>query len=332
MTGPMSASGSPLVWLARISALDLGRRVADREPQHEPVQLRLGEGIGALVLDRVLRGDHHERRAQRVGLGVDRDLTLLHAFEQRRLRLGGGAVDLVPQHDVGEDRAGPELEVALLLVEDVDAGDIGGQQVGRELQSAERAVDRTRDRLGQHGLADAGHVLDQEVSLGDQGDERQPDLTVLAPHDLLDVGLDLPELGREPLPVLGTLANLHPVTPSRATGPRGPARIHCANDPVIVRHIHVSETPAGTVVIAAQQGCRGGGGKFPQARRPSEPRRHEVRAAVRPSTRTPRAAPIRNSRHHARPVRRRSPSRLHPCDSFAREDVASWMDPDWMNP
>ena len=84
----------------------------------------------------------------------------------------------------------------------------------RNEQSIERA-----HRLGQHGLADAGHVLDQEVSFGDQGDQGQPDLTVLAPHDLLDVGLDLPELGREPLPVLGTLANLHPVTPSRATGP-----------------------------------------------------------------------------------------------------------------
>jgi hypothetical protein len=36
---------------------------------------------------------------------VDRDLALLHRLEQRRLRLGGGAVDLVGQQEVGEDGA-----------------------------------------------------------------------------------------------------------------------------------------------------------------------------------------------------------------------------------
>ena len=189
--------------------LDLRRRVADRQPQHEPVELCLGQGVGALVFDRVLGRDDHERGPERVGLGVDRDLTLLHALEQGGLRLGGGTVDLVTQHDVGEDRARLELEVALLLVEDVDARDIGRQQVGGELEPAEGAVDRSSDGLGEHRLADTRYVFDQQVSFGDQRHEGESDLRVLAAHDLLDVGLDLAEALREALPILWSFPYFH---------------------------------------------------------------------------------------------------------------------------
>ena len=64
--------------------------------------------------------------------------------------------------------AGPELEAPVAAVPDGDADDVGGQQVGRELDPAERAVDRAGQGLGQARLADAGHVLDQQVALGDQ--------------------------------------------------------------------------------------------------------------------------------------------------------------------
>ena len=52
---------------------------------------------------------------------VDGDVALLHALEQARLRLRARAVDLVDDHDVGEDRPGAELEAALALVVDVGA-------------------------------------------------------------------------------------------------------------------------------------------------------------------------------------------------------------------
>ena len=50
--------------VARGEHRDLGglHRVAHREPHHEPVALGLGQGVGALHLDRVLGGDHHEGR------------------------------------------------------------------------------------------------------------------------------------------------------------------------------------------------------------------------------------------------------------------------------
>jgi hypothetical protein len=52
----------------RLEDRDLGgtRRVAHLDAHEEAVELRLGQGIGALELDRVLRGDDHERRAQRI--------------------------------------------------------------------------------------------------------------------------------------------------------------------------------------------------------------------------------------------------------------------------
>ena len=68
---------------------------------------------------------------------------------------------------------GAELELVALLVEDVDAGDVGRQQVGRELQPREAAVDRARERLRQHRLPDAGEVLDDQVPLGDEAQHAQ---------------------------------------------------------------------------------------------------------------------------------------------------------------
>ena len=79
-----------------------------------------------------------------VGLAVDGDLPLLHALEQRRLRLGRGAVDLVADDDVREDRSRLELEVAVLLLVDGDAGDVAGSRSGvnctrRTVPSIDRA-------------------------------------------------------------------------------------------------------------------------------------------------------------------------------------------------
>ena len=106
---------------------------------------------------------------QLVRVHVDGDVALLHALEQAGLRLGRGAVDLVDQHDVGEDRPGPELEALLALVVDVGADDVGREQVGGALHACELAVERAGERAGQRRLADAGVVLDEDVPLREQG-------------------------------------------------------------------------------------------------------------------------------------------------------------------
>ena len=52
--------------------------------------------------------------------------------------------------------------------------------------AAHRAVDRPRQRLGQHGLADAGDVLDQQVALGEQHGQGEADDVALALDHRLD--------------------------------------------------------------------------------------------------------------------------------------------------
>ena len=120
-----------------------------------------------------MRGDHEERALEDVGLSVDRHLRLLHRFEERRLGLRRRAVDLVHEDDVREDRPVPEPERAALPIEDVDAGDVRREQIGRELHAMEAQLERARERLGEDGLADAGHVLDEHVPLREKAEERQ---------------------------------------------------------------------------------------------------------------------------------------------------------------
>ena len=96
-----------------------------------------------------------------------------------------------------------------------------GQQVRRELHAAHRAVDRPRERLGEHRLADAGDVLDQQVALGEHHRDGQPDDVALALDDALDgppdagrrvgqgreVGLGRPRFPGAVLCALGGLAH-----------------------------------------------------------------------------------------------------------------------------
>jgi hypothetical protein len=55
---------------------------------------------------RVLGGDDEEGLGQRAGLAFRRHLALFHGFQQGALGLGRGAIDLVGEHHLGEDRTG----------------------------------------------------------------------------------------------------------------------------------------------------------------------------------------------------------------------------------
>ncbi len=100
-----------------------------------------------------------------VGSPAGRHLMFLHRLEQRRLRLGRGAVDLVGQHDVGEDRPLDEAEGApargQVFLDDLRAGDVGRHEVGRELDPIEGEVERLRDGRDHERLGQSGHP-DQE--------------------------------------------------------------------------------------------------------------------------------------------------------------------------
>ncbi len=164
-------------------------RVADPDLEQEAIQLGLGERMGPLILQGILRGQDHEGTRQTVRVVVQRDLVLVHRLEEARLGLGRGPVDLVREDDVAEERARLEDELPGLPVVDGDAEDVGRQQVRCELDALEADPEGLGQSVRQRRLAHPGHVLDQEVPPGQQPDHRQPHHLGLAHEGPGDVEL-----------------------------------------------------------------------------------------------------------------------------------------------
>ncbi len=169
--------------------------VLDDDVEHEAVELGLGQGIGALELDGVLRGEDEEGLLQGVGPALHGDPVLLHRLEQGRLGLGRGPVDLVGEEHVGEHRAGGEHHLAParlgVLLDDVGAGDVGRHQVGGELDAGELQVEDLRHGLDEQGLGEARHPDDEAVAADEQRQQGLLDDPLLADDLLADLGENL---------------------------------------------------------------------------------------------------------------------------------------------
>src|SRR5438552_3657293 len=139
------------------------RRIADVDPEEEPVHLGLRERVGAFVFDRILRRNDEERPVEGERLALEGRLPFLHRLEQGGLRLRGGPVDLVRQEELGEDRTAAEDEVARLAVVHVGARDVRGQEVSIAEDRPEHPFEDgpLADDHGFHGVkersADRGH-------------------------------------------------------------------------------------------------------------------------------------------------------------------------------
>ncbi len=128
----------------------LAAQEGDLDFEQKPVELRLGKGVRAFLLDRVLRGHHKERLFELVDRAGRRHGTFLHRLEQCRLRFRRGAVDLVGQEQLREDGSRSELEfVAPFGIggHDPRADDVGRHQVGRELNAPEVELQYPRQGL-----------------------------------------------------------------------------------------------------------------------------------------------------------------------------------------
>ena len=161
--------------------------------QHEPVDLCFGKWVRAFLFDRVLRRQNEERLLEDVRRAADRDLLLLHRFEQRGLHLGRSAIDFVREDDVGEDRTLLHRELPVGLIVDLGSNDVRRQEVGCKLDSAERRVDRFGQSPHGERLRESRNTLEEHVTAGQQAYEESLDHVVLADdaaanlsHDLLD--------------------------------------------------------------------------------------------------------------------------------------------------
>ena len=104
---------------------------------------------------------------------VDRHLAFAHGFQERALCAGRGPIDLIGQEDIRKHRAGSKLKLTGLLVEEREAGDVGGEQVGGALDAGKTSAREIRKGLGQRRFAKAGRILNQQVAAGEEAGQRQ---------------------------------------------------------------------------------------------------------------------------------------------------------------
>ena len=166
------SSDLTLLLFARIAHVDL---------EQEPIELRFRQRIRPLLLDGIARGEHLERIGQGVRRRAHGHLALLHRFEQRGLRLRRRAIHLVRQDQVLEDgpRHEAERSAALRFVQHVRPRDVGGEEVGRELDAAEGEVERARERRHEQRLGQAWDADEEGVTPRRQRDEHGVDHFVL---------------------------------------------------------------------------------------------------------------------------------------------------------
>ncbi len=171
------------------AALRLDVGIVDVDLHQEAVELGFRKRIGAFLLERILGREHVERGGQVVPCAGHRDVMLLHRLEQRRLGARARAVDLVGHQELGEHRALDEPEVPLAaggLFKHLGAENVGGHQVGGELDAP-----RVEAEHGSHGvhelrLGEAGHADEQRMAAAQHGDQRLLDHLVLAVDDGAD--------------------------------------------------------------------------------------------------------------------------------------------------
>jgi hypothetical protein len=107
------------------------------------------------------------------------------------------AVDFIRKQDLGENRTLDEGEFALtgafVFLEDFIAQDVGGHEIGRELDPVEGEMQRIGEAVNQGGLGHAGRSDQEDVPAGEQGDEEMFDQGFVADDDLADFGFDAGE-------------------------------------------------------------------------------------------------------------------------------------------
>ncbi len=170
-------------------------RVIHPDVEHEAVELRFGERVGALLFDRVLRREDEEGFLQRVGGVAGGDHFLLHRLEQRGLRLRRRAVDFVGEEQVAKNGAADEAELLFagggIRLEHVGADDVARHEVGRELHALELEIEHLRDGADHERLGHAGQADEQRVAVGQDAHEDLIEHVDLADDDFADFAPDL---------------------------------------------------------------------------------------------------------------------------------------------
>ena len=148
-------------------------------------------------------GQHEEGAGKLRTLPPHRHRPFLHGLEQGRLGFGRGPVDFIGQNQVGKHRAGFEFEAIVLTgILDNDGGpdDVGGHEVGGELNARSGQRKGSGQTSDQQGLAQARHPLEKHVPLAQKGNKGEVHHRFLAhdgPAQLLTYRLQRLNSGRD---------------------------------------------------------------------------------------------------------------------------------------
>ena len=161
----------------------------------------------------------------------------------------------------------------MIALEQAGADDVAGQQVRRALDARERQAECARERPRQQCLADARHVLDERVAVGQQRDDKQAQRLVVDDDGPADDLAQAPTTSRLPS---CSRRSTSPVSPMRPVGAR------CADYPSplvtttasLWRHSDFMKLWTGQTVSRAGL-RRDAHGRA--ARRPARPGRRSVR-------------------------------------------------------
>ncbi len=168
--------------------------IADEDLEHEAVDLRLGQRVRALGLDRVLRRHDEER----VGHGnVSWPIvTWRSCITSSSADCTFAGARLISSASRKLQKTGPSSvsKRRAAGLEDPRADEVGGDEVGRELHAAEGAAEHGRGRLDRQRLREAGNALDQQVAAGDEAHEHALEHLVLPGDHALDLDERLLEL------------------------------------------------------------------------------------------------------------------------------------------
>src|SRR5947207_3440082 len=81
--------------------------------------------------------------------------------------------------------------------DDIGADDVGGHQIGRELDPRERELEALGERLDEERLAEPGYAFEEHVAAGEHSGEHVRDDRAVTDDDLLDLGAQRLERGDE---------------------------------------------------------------------------------------------------------------------------------------
>ena len=154
----MSKTDSPLRLTARIIHVDLHEKA---------IELRLGQRVGALLLNGILGCQDMERTRHVVAVAGHGDVVLLHCLQQCGLGARACAVDLVRHQELAENRAGNEAEASLpagTLFEHLAAENVRRHQIGSKLDTARLEPKHNAHGLHQLGLGQPGKSDEQGVA------------------------------------------------------------------------------------------------------------------------------------------------------------------------